>query len=339
MKSRRPTGLLGVALLLAASCSGGNDTPEPATTVTTTTIRTTVVDAPLPPSTTPATTRSPATTAPPAPNATAARVNLRTIDWLTALRGINLLKVDTAAPGASNTQPRVEVASANGLAGFAMLNAVDYGDLNGDGQDEAVVSLFSGGTAGNTGILVFNWGTQSAQVELTGPIEFYRNFGYKTGATFKNAGLALTNVIGAGWEPNCCFSGTVTRNFKIVNGLLVQQGVAGEEGAPGARSMTIERFYSLINAKNYNEAYTYFTPAQQARQPFESWKAGYANTKSVEATSDVTDAVGPVKFKLVAVDTSAGGDLRRTFTGTWTLTYSTARHQWLLDAAQIQLGG
>jgi len=44
-------------------------------------------------------------------------------------------------------------------------------------------------------------------------------------------------------------------------------------------------------------------------------------------------------YALSTPDTSAGGDLKRTFTGVWTLVYSTAKHQWLLDTAEVQLGG
>ena len=78
------------------------------------------------------------------------------------------------------------------------------------------------------------------------------------------------------------------------------------------------------------------TPSGAATIP---WKAGFASTKSVEAEATDNDQPGPVKFKLTAVDTTSSGDLTRTYTGVWTLEYSTAKHQWLLDRAEVQLGG
>lgn len=340
---QRRVWFVALAALAIASCGDGGAAapattpPSTAATAPTGSVRPTGPAAPTTAAgatTRPAPTLAPVTTVAPT---TAPRLDLRRVDWLATLRGIDLFKIDTAGSGATDRRPTVELTSAS-LSGYALLDDIAYGDLSGDGSDEAVITLFSGGTAGNTGLLIFNTGA-SGKVELTGPIEFYRGFGYKTGGVIRDSALTVTNVAAAGWEPNCCQSGLVTRRFKIVNGLLAQQGATLEEGVPSARALTIEHFYSLIDRKQLDEAYTHLSPTYQAANPIGAWKAGFATTKSVTATSEATDAPGPVKFRLDAVDTTPSGDLRRTFTGIWTLVYSTAKHQWLLDRAEVQLGG
>jgi hypothetical protein len=171
-----------------------------------------------------------------------------------------------------------------------------------------------------------------------GPNDFYTSFGYKSYSRVDKGELIVGNVVSAGWEPNCCQSGFVERRFRITDGRLAAQGAPAENGYLSARGLTIEHFYSLISAKKYDEAYQFTTAAFQAREPFDKWKAGFASTKSVEAEATDNDQPGPVKFKLTAVDTTSSGDLTRTYTGVWMLEYSTAKHQWLLDRAEVQLG-
>ena len=286
-------------------------------------------------STTPATTRPPASSA---VATTAPRADIKRTDWLAVLRATSGFSVDTTSPSTSATQPYVNISFAPTLGGYAVLGSVTYGDISGDGFDEAIITLNSGGTAGNTGLLVFQQDAAS-KITLAGPNEFYSSFGYKSYGQIDKGDLVIGNVVSAGWEPNCCQSGFVERRFRLINGRMTQQGQATEAGSLGARSMTIEHFYSLISAKKFDDAYKFTTPAFQAREPFDKWKSGYATTKSVEAQSTVSEQAGPVKFKLTAVDTTPTGDLTRTFTGVWTLIYSTAKHQWLLDTAEVQLGG
>ena len=232
----------------------------------------------------------------------------------------------------------VNITFAPALAGYAILDSVVYGDISGDGFDEAIITVYSGGTAGNTGVLVYQLDAAN-KLSLVGPNDFYTSFGYKAYGQVDKGDLVVGNVVSAGWEPNCCQSGYVERRFRIVGGRMTQQGQSVEAGYLAARSNTIEQFYSMINAKKFDAAYQFTTPAFQAREPFDKWKAGYATTKSVEAQATSTEQAGPVKFKLTAVDSTASGDLTRTYTGVWTLVYSAAKHQWLLDTAEVQLGG
>lgn len=328
------TASLVAVAALAAGCGGGDS----ASTVTLpplsfTTTRPTLSTAPA--TSAVATTGSTATTG---PATTLKRADIKATDWLATLRSTTGFSVDTVSPSTSPKQPFINITYAPTLAGYAVLDSVVYGDISGDGFDEAIISLFSGGTAGNTGLLVFQLDAAN-KLSLVGPNDFYTSFGYKSYGQVDKGDLVVGNVVSAGWEPNCCQSGYVERRFRIAGGRVTQQGQAIEAGYLAARSNTIEQFYSMINAKKFDTAYQFTTPAFQAREPFDKWKAGYATTKSVEATTTANDQPGPVKFKLAAVDTAAGGDITRTFTGVWTLVYSTAKHQWLLDTAEVQLGG
>jgi hypothetical protein len=342
MRGRRAsttTGLLAalfVALFVLITSCGSDDTgTAPSTTTGATSTSTTGASA-----TTRATSTTATTTLPPATTAvatTVARNDIKRTDWLAQLRATPGFSVDTTSPNTSPSQPYINISYASTLSGYAVLDSITYGDISGDGFDEAIVAVYSGGTAGNTGLLVYQQDAAN-RIALVGPNEFYTSFGYKTNVRIDNGDLVVGNVASAGWEPNCCQSGFVERRFRVVNGRLAQQGQAVEGGYLGARGLTIEHFYSLINEKNFDTAYQFTTPAFQAREPFDKWKNGYASTKSVVAESTPNDQAGPVKFKLTAVDTTPSGDLTRTYTGVWTLEYSTAKHQWLLDRAEVQLG-
>jgi len=338
MHARRLTALVAAPFItlavLAAGCGGGGQAKSAVTVLSTTRAPSGSSNSSTSTAST-STTRSTATTA---AGTTIARADIKKTNWLATLRAATGFSVDTTTAGTSVTQPYLNISFAPSLAGYAVLDSVTYGDISGDGFDEAIITVNSGGTAGNTGLLVYQLDA-SNKLALVGPNDFYTSFGYKSYGQIDNGDLVVGHVVSAGWEPNCCQSGYVERRFRVVGGRMAQQGQAVEAGYLVARSNTIEHFYSLINAKQYDAAYQFTTPAFQAREPFDKWKAGYATTKSVEAEATSTETAGPVKFKLTAVDTSAGGDLKRTFTGVWTLVYSTAKHQWLLDTAEVQLGG
>jgi hypothetical protein len=330
--------LVGLAAF-GAGCGGGDDSS--ATVATTTTIAAITTTRPVPSSTSGGSSTTAATTRPPATTAVAttiARNDIRRTDWLAVLRATPGFSVDTTSPNTSAAQPYVNFVNPTSLNGYAVLDSVTYGDLSGDGFDEAIITMYSGGTAGNTGLLVYQLDANN-KISLVGPNEFYSSFGYKSYSRVDNGELLVGNVVSAGWEPNCCQSGFVERRFRISGGRLAAQGQPVENGYLSSRGLTIEHFYALINARQYEAAYQFTTPAFQAREPFDKWKAGFASTKSVVAEATPNDQLGPVKFKLTAVDSTPSGDLTRTYTGVWTAVYSTAKHQWLLDTAEVQLGG
>lgn len=261
---------------------------------------------------------------------------LRGVDWSAVLAADSRWTYQPQEPGAS-TPVGPRVTWPNVVAGMAVISSITFGDLDGDGNEEAVIPLASGGTAGGTGALVYTSGPSGPT--LVGPDSFYGSFGYKTGAQVRKGKLQVSNVVGAGFEPNCCFSGLQTRTFAMVGGQLVQQGAPTETGVAAARPYTVEVFYQRINARQFEAAYSFLTAAAQAREPFAGWKAGFDTTVSVEASADATngdDVTKPVRFTLRAIDKRPDGtSFERSFAGTWTLVYSTERHQWLLDVAEV----
>lgn len=262
---------------------------------------------------------------------------LRSADWDAVLAADPRWSYEPQDPAAP-TPVGPRVTWANVVAGNAVISSISFADLDGDGNEEAVIPLASGGTAGDTGVLVYTAGP--AGPTLVGPESFYRSFGYKTSTRLTQRELLVSNVVGAGFEPNCCFSGQQTRSFGLIDGQLMQQGEVEETGFPGARPFTVEVFYQRINARQFEAAYAFLTPAAQAREPFETWRAGFDTTESVEATADGTngeDPTKPVRFTLLATDRSAAGSTSsRSFAGSWTLIYSPERHQWLLDVAEVK---
>ena len=177
------------------------------------------------------------------------------------------------------------------------------------------------------------------KLTLVGPNDFYTSFGYKTYHQVDKGDLVVGNVVSAGWEPNCCQSGYVERRFRVVNGRMTNR-------AKRSNPATSPRAATPSSTSTRRSTPSSSTPRTNSRRPrfrrvspsTSGRRASQRRSRSKpQATS--TDQAGPVKFKLTAVDTTAGGDLTRTFTGVWTLVYSTAKHQWLLDTAEVQLGG
>lgn len=223
--------------------------------------------------------------------------------------------------------PYLEVEGEDGVAGYAMTEGILYGDFSGDGRDEAVISLYSGGTAGNLGLLVYREGDDGPELVTVLP-------GYKIGAVADGDALVVREPHYAGWEPNCCASGMrETRYILDDEGLVVV--AESDEGEPAARSMTVDKFYELLAARDFEEAYTFLSAAAQAREPYDDWVAGFDATESFTATTTDLPATGAVGVHLEATDSGPSGPTTRTYVGQWTLVWSAERGQWLLDEGEL----
>ncbi|HEV7733633.1 MAG TPA: retropepsin-like aspartic protease [Candidatus Binatia bacterium] len=104
---------------------------------------------------------------------------------------------------------------------------------------------------------------------------------------------------------------------------------------------TIRRFYALIGAKQYWNAWTMLGADYRAalRNDFSGWVAGYQTTRSVAVTSasttTATSDAATVEFSLQSTDELASGaELTKTFHGTWALTRIEAR--WALTKPSIR---
>jgi hypothetical protein len=276
-----------------------------------------------------------ATATAPQPTATVthAGLDMRDVDWFRVVTTDPKLTYDAsiAPPPGQTRAPWVRLKSNPALEGHALVSTdqILFLDISGDGQEEAVISLFSGGTAGNLGLLVY---TASGGA----PVLADALAGYKIGGTADGALLMVSEPIYQGWESNCCPSGFFETRYRLETNHLVQVSRM-EKPLAEARRMTVDKFYELLLARNYADAYNMFLSAAfRAGHPYDRWTAGYANTLSFTATtSDNPD--GTIHVDLVSKDKTAGGTLTHHFVGTWKLTWvSTARFkQWVLDTANF----
>lgn len=214
-----------------------------------------------------------------------------------------------------------------GAEGYPLLENVLYGDLRGDGNEEAVITLESGGTAGTIGFLVY-------EPTASGPRIAAAKTGQKLDAQIQEGQLVVQESIYAGWEPNCCPSSFQITRYRLQGETLASVGTE-RQPQPEAKVQTVEYYYGLLNQKEYAQAYTFLSPAVQAANPYSQWVAGYASTENTDAIVEQ----GPddsVAVTLTATERAAEGRTQlRHFEGRWFLAFSEQRNQWLLDRAQI----
>lgn len=276
-------------------------------------------------------TRAPATPASKPATATVRPAgDLRALDWSRVIANDPTLDHPLVPDFGINLGPYVEVRTTGGPgpAGYAMTQASEivFADLDGDGKEEAVIQLFSGGTAGSIGLLVYRW--RDGQ-----PLLVTYMAGYKLRLWTDGGQLVVREPVYAGWEANCCPSGFSETRYRLQADTLVQLSRT-DGGNAEARSLTVEEFYSRLDRKQYREAYSFLSPSFQAANPFATWSAGYANTLSIAAAiSDLPD--GRVGVVLTATDRTASGEVTRTWKGDWRLVWSSGARQWLLDQANI----
>jgi hypothetical protein len=252
-------------------------------------------------------------------HAASARVDLKTVDWAAIIAAEPRLRHPDAPQLDSVRGPYVE--GADNAYGYALVDAVEYGDISGDGRDEAMIQLYSGGTAGNTGLLVFADG--GAAPRFIGALSGYKMFGRAEGGR-----LQVQQTAYAGWEPNCCPSGISTTLYRLAGGRLNRQSTRSE-GYAEAQAMTVEHFYGLLNAREYADAYRLLGRKFALRQPFARWRAGYNKTTSI-----AVDAVAQVSANsVIALVTATESGLPARYAVTWQLAWS--GRAWLLDAPAV----
>lgn len=75
---------------------------------------------------------------------------------------------------------------------------IQYVDLTGDGREEAIVPLFSGGTAGNIALWVYGYVDDRLEMLLSQPDA------YKISARVEDGTLVLVEPVYGPDDPNCC---------------------------------------------------------------------------------------------------------------------------------------
>jgi hypothetical protein len=264
--------------------------------------------------------------------ARAAGVPLRQVDWRAVLASDPAITIDpTAYQLPVDVGPYISVVAPGSpegqLSGYALLDEVAYGDLDGDGAEEAVLSIFSGGTGGNLGFLLFREGSPAPKLVLV-------ESGYKMGVEIDGRNLVIVQPEYVGFEANCCPSAITRAVARLQGDRLVT--IAKETEPNDVQEPTVWSFYRALSDREYEEAYAFLSPTFKASNPFDRWKSGYASTRSIEVETSPGPTPNVVLIELTAVDARpGGGTVTQKFRGSWTVVWSGEQKRWLLDRAQI----
>jgi hypothetical protein len=263
----------------------------------------------------------------------AAGVPLRQVDWLAVLQNDPAVTIDPDAytlPGGSG--PFVSVTAPgtpdDTLGGYALLDDVVYGDLDGNGAEEAIVMIDSGGTGGLLGFLLYREAEPAPKMVLA-------RSGYKLSVAIEATTVVIHEPNYVGFEANCCPS-SISRTLNALEGDRLVT-LATETEPNDVQEPTVWSSYQALSERRYEDAYGFYSPAFQAANPYNQWRAGYATTQSIAVETSAGATPNEVLIQLTATDTQpGGGTVTRRFTGAWTLVWSAEHKRWLLDSATIQ---
>lgn len=250
---------------------------------------------------------------------------IRGVDWAAVLLAETAVTHDSS----SGDHYITVIASTTGTSGIPALDQLVYGDFDGDCREEAAMPLFSGGTAGNIGFIVYRYATPRPTLIAWGD-------GYKVGLSVASNRLVVSNALYNGWEPNCCPSGRSYATYRLNGNTLVRIALRSE-GFVEMQVETVRHFYDLLKARNFAEAYPLLSNAYQAANPFATWQAGYDNTVDF----NFTVAPGPsgsnrVLVTITATERTGGGGTRvRRYNGAWDLLWDGTRPGWVLNRGRF----
>lgn len=219
--------------------------------------------------------------------------------------------------------------------GWARTSDIEYGDLDGDGREEAVIPLDSGGTAGQIGFLLY--GAAAGRPHLIAAISGYKQF-----VRFEGPTLVVGNAYYFDFEGNCCPTAAMLTSYRLAGDRLTAGDktwlLLGERERPATfAEVTVAAFYRALDARRYEDAYAFLSPAFQAANPFAAWRAGYATTERIEAEVSAGATPNEVEIILTVVDSIPNAmPLTRHFAGAWTLIPSADGESLLLDRADIR---
>lgn len=250
--------------------------------------------------------------------------------WADRIDEIDGLIVDGAKPPVADLGPWVTV-SEGGAAGYLDVARPLLADVSADGLNEVVLPLRSVAGQPPSGVVVFAPGEDGPRV--VGDKHFYTSFGQDTRASIENNELVVRHFVGAGWEPACCWSGDVTRRFRIVGDRLLETAPPLESGNPMAMGYTVDRFYSFINQRNYDAALALLSTSERARFNLSQWPALFAQADQVSVSILSTPrADGLLAYRLVL---NSGG-LFQSWQGGAAMLYNPPTHSWLIDLLSLQ---
>jgi hypothetical protein len=122
--------------------------------------------------------------------------------------------------------PTSDLSGGQELAGAAALGQVVYGDVAGDGSTAAVIPVYSGGTAGLIGVLVYQVGSPAPRlVSAMG--------GYNLGLPrIRDGGLEIAEPEYGAGAPNCCPSSFRVVTYHLAGDVLTATGERQEPRWP-----------------------------------------------------------------------------------------------------------
>ena len=241
------------------------------------------------------------------------------------------LSADASKPAATGLGPWITVRE-GGAAGYADLGRATLTDLSGDGHAEAVVGLVAGAGQPGTGLVVLGPGEGAPR--LVGDSAFYASFGFAARGTVESGELVVRHNVGAGWEPPCCYSGEVTRRYRVVEDRLIETSPAFEVGNLVAKGFTVDHFYALINARNYEGAYALMTTVERERTKASLWPTIWSGGSQISVNILSTPrADGLFPFRLLIAGDDGGVQAWQGGVG---LVYNPKLHSWLIDLLSLQ---
>ncbi len=265
---------------------------------------------------------------------------IQTLDWESFLATDEALSQRTVGD-----EEYVAVATdATELTGIPQVEQIAYGDFDGDCEEEAGIPLFSGGTAGNIGYLLYDYtGDEQTGDKQTGdeagtarPTLVTWGTGYKLSLAADAGILVVSNALYNGWEPNCCPSGRSHASYHLDEGELVLLATTST-GNDGSRALAVEHFYQLLEQGEFVAAYALLSPAVQAENPYERWVAGYAQTETVAVSTTVdSDVPNRLLVDLEVTERLSSGTARiRHYRGYWDLRWDPVAASWTLQAGNF----
>lgn len=265
-------------------------------------------------------------------------VSLRDVDWWATLAADTSLNVSPpGSPASRPNGPWVATAATDGggsdgmghVSGNAVLDQIQYADLDGDGQEEALIQLDSGGTAGDIGLLLYHQG--DPQPQLLAALG-----GYKLGAWLEDGRLLVFQPLWRRPNPgaNCCPDTIQESTYSVQAGHLV---LTRQTQRPVLDPLaTVVAYYAALNRGDYDGAYSLLGRASREGQPYAAWITDVvAQLGSVHV--ETAEQIGPeaVSVRIRQMNLAEPVPQPRTFAGTWTLSRDPNAQRWLLDDSNL----
>jgi hypothetical protein len=212
--------------------------------------------------------------------------------------------------------------------GYPAIDHILYGDLDGDGRDEAIIFFDVGGSALNESYALFRTNGNAPSLVQWGS-------GYRFWGRIRNDTLLIFNPMYIGSEPNCCPSGERTDFYRLKNNKLILLDSLFEAN-PGTAGRQVEAFYQLLSAKDFSYAYEMLGKHFCRKHPYDKWVAGYKNSMSIEVqsiNSEKNDSI--VQVSITSTDRTLKGLEVSHYKGTWKLSWNRF-NGWMLEEPKIR---